>query len=71
MDAQDKLISLFGVFFLVLLVFVAVLAVPFIQIWAVNTLFKTNIEYTLVNWLAVFVLNSTVKIATHQTNSKK
>lgn len=33
---------------------------PFIQIWAVNTLFKTNIEYSLLNWAAVIVLNSSV-----------
>ena len=33
---------------------------PFIQIWSVNTLFKTSIEYSWLNWACVMVLNSSV-----------
>lgn len=31
---------------------------PFIQIWAINTLFKTSIEYNMLNWAAMMILNS-------------
>lgn len=47
-------------FFLFLLALFFIVFGPFIQIWAVNTLFKTNIEYNLLNWAAVMVLNSSV-----------
>lgn len=33
---------------------------PFIQIWAINTLFKTTIEYSWLNWFCVMILNSSV-----------
>lgn len=41
----------------ILLVLAAFAVVPFIQIWAINTLFGTAILFTFKNWLAVVVLN--------------
>jgi cobalamin synthase len=41
--------------FALCIVIVAVLF-PFAIIWAVNTLFKTNIDYTIINWFAVVIL---------------
>lgn len=32
------------------------IAGPLIVIWAVNTLFNANIEFTLINWIAMMVL---------------
>jgi ABC-type antimicrobial peptide transport system permease subunit len=31
---------------------------PFIEIWAINTLFSFNIEYSWTNWLCVLILNA-------------
>ena len=31
---------------------------PFIIIWAINTLFSLNIEYSWTNWLCVLILNA-------------
>lgn len=41
---------------------------PVIQIWAVNTLFKTNIEYSLLNWFCAFLLNGSFRAVSY--NSK-
>jgi len=30
--------------------------VPLIAIWAINTLFKADIQYTLQNWIAMLLL---------------
>lgn len=49
---------LFTVIFLIALVFIV--AGPFIQMWAINTLFKTSIEYNWLNWVCVMILNSSV-----------
>ena len=44
---------------LILALFLIVVG-PFIQIWAVNTLFKTSIEYSWLNWFCVMILNSSM-----------
>ena len=49
---------LFTIIFLIALLFIVV--GPFIQIWAINTLFKTSIEYSWLNWFCVIILNSGV-----------
>ena len=49
---------LFTIVFLIALIFIV--AGPFIQIWAINTLFKTSIEYTWLNWACVMILNSSI-----------
>ena len=46
------------IIFLIALIFIV--AGPFIQIWAVNTLFKTSIEYSWLNWACVMILNSSI-----------
>lgn len=33
---------------------------PFIEIWAINTLFKTSIEYSWLNWACVMILHFSV-----------
>ena len=53
----------------VALVIFLVLAVPIAQIWAVNTLFGTHVRYSFINFLAVIVLNSTLK-AVHYSLKK-
>jgi Kef-type K+ transport system membrane component KefB len=39
---------------------------PFIQIWAVNTLFKTSIEYSGLNWACVMILNSSLNAVSYK-----
>lgn len=51
-------VNLFIILLLVALFFIVI--GPFIQIWAVNTLFKTTIEYSWLNWFCVMILNSSV-----------
>ena len=51
-------LGFFLLLFLLALFFIVV--GPFIQIWAVNTLFKTNIQYSWLNWFCVMILNSSI-----------
>lgn len=55
---------LFTIIFLIALIFIV--AGPFIQIWAINTLFKTTIEYSWVNWACVMILNSSVSAISYR-----
>lgn len=57
---------LFTVIFLMALVFIV--AGPFIQMWAINTLFKTSIEYNWLNWACVMILNSSVGAVSYRGN---
>lgn len=49
--------TIVGAFFLIALGTAIFLGLPFAQIWALNTLFKLSIEYSLINWFAVVILN--------------
>jgi len=51
-------LTLFLTILIVALFFIVV--GPFIQIWAVNTLFKMSLEYSWLNWFCVMILNSSV-----------
>lgn len=53
-------IFVFGLFLLVFF--------PILQIWSINTLFKTNIEYSYLTWCAVVLLNSTIRFCTYNKN---
>lgn len=44
---------------LVVLIIGLIIAVPLIQIWALNTLFGLSIKYTVWTWLAAAVLTGT------------
>lgn len=55
---------LFTIIFLIALIFIV--AGPFIQIWAVNTLFKTTVEYSLLNWFCVMIFNSSVSAVSYR-----
>lgn len=46
-----------GVICLAIIVFFAI-GFPLAQIWAINTIFETNIGYNLKTWLAMIVLNT-------------
>lgn len=43
---------------LLLIIVVAAVFGPLIVIWALNTLFALNIEYSFINWLATAILSS-------------
>lgn len=43
-----------------------IVAGPFIQIWAINTIFKTTIEYSWLNWACVMILNSSVSAVSYK-----
>ena len=45
---------------LVLLLLVLIAAIPFVNIWAVNTLFGTGIGYTWSTWFASLILSALV-----------
>lgn len=52
-----------------LIIFIALFFIvvgPFIQIWAINTLFKTSIEYSWLNWFCVMILNSSVMAVSYR-----
>lgn len=51
-------LSFFTIIFLLALFFIVI--GPFVQIWAINTLFKTSIEYSWLNWACVMILNSSI-----------
>lgn len=55
---------LFTIIFLIALIFIV--AGPFIQIWAINTIFKTTIEYSWLNWACVMILNSSVSAVSYK-----
>ena len=55
---------LFTIIFLIALIFIVL--GPFIQIWAINTIFKTTIEYSLLNWFCVMILNSSVTAVSYR-----
>ena len=57
-------LTLFLVILLIALFFIVV--GPFIQIWAVNTLFNTAIEYSWLNWFCVMILNSSVSAVSYK-----
>lgn len=48
----------FGIF-----IFIAILVVPFLAIWSLNTLFALAIPYTWETWLSVVVLSTILKPA--------
>jgi hypothetical protein len=57
-------------FFLIFLLVVFVLVIgPVLQIWSINTLFKTDIEYSYKSWCAVVILNGVLRVCT--TDNKK
>lgn len=45
----------------VIMALLLLVLMPFLQIWAVNSLFGTTISYTMSSWFAVIVLNATLK----------
>jgi hypothetical protein len=46
--------------FILLMALIFIVIGPFIEIWAVNTLFKSGIEYSWMNWVCVIILNSSI-----------
>ena len=58
-------LSFFTIIFLVALIFIVI--GPFVQIWAVNTLFKTSIEYSWLNWFCVMILNSSIGASSYKS----
>lgn len=57
-------LGFFILLFLLALFFIVV--GPFIQIWAVNTLFKISIEYSWLNWVCVMILNSSLNAVSYK-----
>ena len=57
-------LSFFTLIFLLALFFIVV--GPFVQIWAVNTLFKTSIQYSWLNWFCIMILNSSVSAVSYK-----
>lgn len=56
-----------GLFLVILIIALFFIVIgPFIQIWAVNTLFKTSIEYSWLNWFCVMILNSSVSAVSYR-----
>jgi len=58
-------LSFFTIIFLLALFFIVV--GPFVQIWAVNTLFKTSVEYSWLNWFCVMILNSSIGASSYKS----
>lgn len=49
------------IIFLVVFAFLILVFWPFVFLWAVNTLFQTEIEYSLKNWFATVIVIITFK----------
>lgn len=59
-----------GLFLVILILALFFIVIgPFIQIWAVNTLFKTNIEYSWLNWFCAMIINSSVSAVSYKGKS--
>ena len=64
-----KQVSVNDLYFILAVVFIAMIFIiigPFVQIWAINTLFKTSIEYSWLNWFCVILLNSSVSAVSYK-----
>ena len=57
MKSSDVTFVLVAIIATILLLIIS----PFIQIWAINTLFDTSIEYSWINWFAALILTSSLK----------
>jgi hypothetical protein len=54
-------------FLIILLVAISLIVIgPFIQIWAINTLFKTSVEYSWLSWFCMLILNSSFGAASYR-----
>lgn len=63
---NNKTIAL--ILLLIIAAILAVLWVPFCQIYAVNQLFKTDIEYTWWNWACALFLTMSVRSVDYRRN---
>lgn len=48
--------TVIGMILFALLILAAIIFIPMLVIWALNTLFALSIAYTFINWAAVYVL---------------
>lgn len=60
---------IFSVVFVIVVILVCVITIPLSAIWAVNTLFHTEIEFTLETYLASLILCGIVG-SSYTTKSK-
>jgi hypothetical protein len=51
---------------ILLFVLFMVIIGPLLGIWALNTLFSLNIEYSFLNWVAMVILTGTIR-STHKS----
>ena len=49
-----------SIIFMLALVLALIIAGPLLLIWALNTLFNLNIDYTVWTWLAALIIGATV-----------
>jgi|NOAtaT_6_FD_contig_51_2869733_length_1502_multi_2_in_0_out_0_5 hypothetical protein len=59
---KEYKVNLFLFIILLLVALFFIVVGPFIIIWAINTLFSLNIEYSWTNWLCVLITITTVYI---------
>lgn len=55
---SNSLIAVCGVFVAVTFAVVMVVLQPLLVIWALNILFKSNIDYSLLTWVAASILTN-------------
>jgi hypothetical protein len=60
MKIKTKSFTLF--FILIILAVVAMVFIPFLGIWCINTLFSVSILYTWKNWVAFFLLSFVINM---------
>jgi hypothetical protein len=53
-----------GVAGVIAIVVLMVIIMPFLGVWAINTLFHTNTTYTFWSWLAALVFFGTLRFST-------
>jgi len=62
----NALLTILQFILIIALALFLVVVGPFVEIWAVNTLFKSSVEYSWLNWFCVIVLHSSLKLSTYR-----
>jgi hypothetical protein len=69
MKIKTKSFALY--FILIVLAVVAMVFMPFLGIWCINTLFNVSILYTWKNWVAFFLLFFVINIMSNMAFKSK
>ena len=67
---MNDVTKVIGLIVLIAIIVAVIIFVPFLQIYAVNQLFKTEIEYSWFNWFLVLFLGASIRSVNYQDKLK-